>query len=49
MAGMMDRFSTLKALERLVFRLGVSKTIAKTTGQHITSSAASLRMFDDKG
>lgn len=30
-------------------QLGVSKTIAKTTGQHLTSSAASLRMFDDKG
>ena len=42
-------FLNLEDAQGFNIQLGVSKTIAKTTGQHLTSSAASLRMFSDKG
>jgi hypothetical protein len=42
-------FLNLEDAQGFNIQLGVSKTITKTTGQHRTSSAASLRMFNDKG
>jgi hypothetical protein len=42
-------FLNLEDAQGFNVQLGVSKTITTTTGQHRTSSAASLRMFDDKG
>ncbi|HSZ19188.1 MAG TPA: hypothetical protein VK770_05315 [Candidatus Acidoferrum sp.] len=42
-------FLNLADAQGFNIQLGVSKTITKTTGQHLASSAASLRMFSDKG
>ncbi len=42
-------FLNLADAQGFSVQLGVSKTIAKATGQRLTSKAASLRMFDDKG
>jgi len=42
-------FLNLEDAKGFNVQLGVSKTITKTTGQRRTSSAASLRMFNDKG
>jgi hypothetical protein len=48
-AGKDGPFLNLQDAQGFNVQIGVSKTITKGTGQRRTSSAASLRMFNDKG
>jgi hypothetical protein len=48
-AGKDGPFFNLQDAQGFNVQLGVSRTITKTTGKRLTSSAASLRMFNDKG
>jgi hypothetical protein len=48
-AGKDGPFFNLQDAQGFNVQMGVSRTITKTTGKRLTSSAASLRMFSDKG
>ena len=48
-AGKDGPFFNLQDAQGFNVQMGVSRTITKTTGKRLTSSAASLRMFNDKG
>jgi hypothetical protein len=48
-AGKDGPFFNLQDAQGFNVQMGVSRTITKTTGKRLTSSAATLRMFNDKG